>query len=247
VNRLWSRAGIRVASVGLLLAGAAAGVYLGQDRNVQQQNAEASLVVQADVNDMQLLKQHQAEHAATRAFQRKAEGDAAQKAASEVKSAAAKAHTLERKVVEQKKAAADAKKAAEEKAAEEKAQKEKEEEEESSKSGVSVGPIPDSCNEYTGSRQVGCTLMLKAGFGIDQFPCLDKLWKKESGWNPHAENRSSGAYGIPQALPGSKMASSGGDWEDSAATQVSWGLDYIEGRYSDPCGAWDHSESTGWY
>jgi hypothetical protein len=231
-----------VASVGLLLAGAAAGVYLGQDRKVQQQDAEATLVVQADVNDMQLLKQHQAEHAATRAWQRKAEGDAAQKAASEVKSAAAKAHSLEQKVVQQKKDAADAKKAAEEKA-----KQEKEEEEESSKSGVSVGPIPDSCNEYTGSRQVGCTLMLKAGFGIDQFPCLDKLWKKESGWNPHAENRSSGAYGIPQALPGSKMASSGDDWEDSAATQVSWGLDYIEGRYSDPCGAWDHSESTGWY
>lgn len=226
-------------SVGLLLAGAAGGIYLGQDREVQQQSAESTLVVQADVNDMELLKQHAAQHAATRAWQRKAEGDAAQKAASEVKSAAAKAHTLEKKVVEQKKAAEEAKKAAEQKAQEEK--------EQSSKSGVSVGPIPDSCNEYTGSRQVGCTLMLKAGFGIDQFPCLDKLWKKESGWNPHAENRSSGAYGIPQALPGSKMASFGDDWEDSAATQVSWGLDYIEGRYNDPCGAWDHSESTGWY
>jgi hypothetical protein len=239
VNRLWSRAGIRVTSVGLLLAGAAGGIYLGQDREVQQQNAEATLVVQADVNDMQLLKKHAAEHAATRAWQRKAEGDAAEKAASEVKSAAAKAHTLETKVVEQKKAAEDAKKAAEQKAEEEKQQ--------SSKSGVSVGPIPDSCDEYTGSREVGCTLMLKAGFGIDQFPCLDKLWKKESGWNPHAENRSSGAYGIPQALPGDKMAKFGDDWEDSAATQVAWGLDYIEGRYDDPCGAWDHSESTGWY
>jgi hypothetical protein len=240
VNRLWSRAGIRVFSVGLLFAGAAGGMYLGQDREVQQQNAEATLVVQADVNDMELLKQHAAQHAATRAWQRKAEGDAAQKAASEVKSAAAKAHTLEQKVVEQKKAAEDAKKAAEEK-------KKQEEESESSKSGVSVGPIPDSCNEYTGSRQVGCTLMLRAGFEIDQFPCLDKLWKKESGWNPHAENRSSGAYGIPQALPGSKMASFGDDWQDNAATQVAWGLDYIEGRYDDPCGAWSHSESTGWY
>jgi hypothetical protein len=239
VNRLWSRAGVRVASIGLLVAGATGGVYLGQDREVQQQSAEATLVVQADVNDMQLLKQHQAEHAATRAFQRQAEGDAAQKAASEAKNAAGKAHQLEKKVVEHKQAAEDAKKQAEEDAQEKK--------EKASKSGVSVGEIPASCNEYSGSREVGCALMLRAGFGIDQFPCLDKLWKKESGWNPHAENRGSGAYGIPQALPGSKMASAGDDWEDSAATQVTWGLDYIEGRYNDPCGAWDHSESTGWY
>jgi hypothetical protein len=230
-----------VTSVGLLLAGAAGGIYLGQGREVQQQNAEATLVVQADVNDMELLKQHAAQHAATRAWQRKAEGDAADKAASEVKSAAAKAHTLETKVVEQKKAAADAKKAAEQKAKEEQEQKE------SGKSGVSVGPIPSSCNDYSGNRQIGCTLMLKAGFGIDQFPCMDKLFNRESGWNQHAENRGSGAYGIPQALPGSKMAKFGDDWEDNAATQIAWGLDYIEGRYDDPCGAWDHSESTGWY
>ena len=89
--------------------------------------------------------------------------------------------------------------------------------------------------------------MLSAGFGIDQFPCLDKLFTRESGWNYKASNDSSGAYGIPQALPGSKMASAGDDWETNPATQIKWGLSYIEGRYNTPCNAWSHSEDTGWY
>jgi hypothetical protein len=236
VNRLWSRVGIKATSVGLLVAGAAGGIYLAQDREVPQRSAEASLVVQVDEDDMQLLKQRQAEHAVARAWQRQAEGDAAEKAAGEAKTAAGKAHQLEQKVVEQKQKAADeakAKKAAEEKKV--------------SGPTAYTGDIPASCDEYSGSRAVGCALMLDAGFKIDQFPCLDKLWKKESGWNYRAENRSSGAYGIPQALPGSKMAKFGDDWETSAATQIKWGLDYIEGRYDTPCSAWSHSQSTGWY
>ena len=84
------------------------------------------------------------------------------------------------------------------------------------------------------------------GWGDDQFSCLVSLWNRESGWNVFAGN-ASGAYGIPQALPGSKMASAGADWESNPATQISWGLGYISGRYGAPCGAWDHSESTGWY
>jgi hypothetical protein len=80
-----------------------------------------------------------------------------------------------------------------------------------------------------------------------QFACLVALWNKESHWNVYAYNASSGAYGIPQALPGSKMASAGPDWQDNAQTQVDWGLGYIDGRYGNPCGAWSHSESTGWY
>ncbi|MGQ2916294.1 lytic transglycosylase domain-containing protein [Microbacterium aurantiacum] len=85
------------------------------------------------------------------------------------------------------------------------------------------------------------------GWGDDQFGCLVELWNKESGWNSQAYNASSGAYGIPQALPGSKMASAGADWETNAATQISWGLGYIAGRYGSPCGAWQHSQSVGWY
>ena len=85
------------------------------------------------------------------------------------------------------------------------------------------------------------------GWGADQFSCLVSLWDKESGWNYKAYNASSGAYGIPQALPGSKMASAGADWQTNAATQISWGFGYISGRYGNPCGAWSHSQSVGWY
>jgi hypothetical protein len=79
-----------------------------------------------------------------------------------------------------------------------------------------------------------------------QFGCLVNLWNRESGWNVHAANPS-GAYGIPQAKPGSKMASAGPDWQNNATTQIRWGLGYIKSRYSTPCGAWSHSQSSGWY
>ncbi|WP_242900954.1 lytic transglycosylase domain-containing protein [Actinomadura terrae] len=79
-----------------------------------------------------------------------------------------------------------------------------------------------------------------------QFGCLVNLWNKESHWNTHAANPS-GAYGIPQALPGSKMSSAGSDWQNSARTQIKWGLGYIKGRYGSPCAAWSHSQSVGWY
>lgn len=85
------------------------------------------------------------------------------------------------------------------------------------------------------------------GWGDDQFACLVSLWNKESGWNYQAYNRSSGAFGIPQALPGSKMSSAGADWQTNPATQIAWGLGYISGRYGSPCGAWGYSQSNGWY
>jgi hypothetical protein len=85
------------------------------------------------------------------------------------------------------------------------------------------------------------------GWGAGQFSCLKSLWTRESGWNYRAMNPSSGAYGIAQALPGSKMASAGSDWRTNPATQIRWGLDYISDRYGTPCGAWGHSESSGWY
>lgn len=80
-----------------------------------------------------------------------------------------------------------------------------------------------------------------------QYQCLLALWNKESGWDYTAYNASSGATGIPQALPGSKMASAGADWETNPVTQVKWGLSYIESRYGVPCAAWEHSQQDGWY
>jgi hypothetical protein len=85
------------------------------------------------------------------------------------------------------------------------------------------------------------------GWGADQFSCLDSLWTKGSGWDYRAYNASSGATGIPQSLPGSKMATAGADWQTNAATQIRWGLDYISRAYGTPCSAWGHSQATNWY
>ena len=79
-----------------------------------------------------------------------------------------------------------------------------------------------------------------------QWGCLQSLWNRESGWVYDAEN-ASGAYGIPQALPGSKMASAGADWLTDPTTQIKWGLGYIKSLYATPCGAWGHEEADGWY
>jgi hypothetical protein len=86
----------------------------------------------------------------------------------------------------------------------------------------------------------------KRGWAPSEFSCLVSLWNRESGWNTHAANPS-GAYGIPQALPGSKMATAGGDWQNSYETQITWGLGYIAGSYGSPCGAWGHSNAYNWY
>jgi hypothetical protein len=85
------------------------------------------------------------------------------------------------------------------------------------------------------------------GWSSGQFSCLDPLWQHESGWSVSAANPGSGAYGIPQALPGSRMASAGPDWQANAATQIKWGLEYIKGTYGSPCAAWAREQATGWY
>lgn len=245
MNRRWSRIGVRAASVGLLMTGVAGGVYLGQDRDVQAQAGTTNVTFEADEAEVDLLKERHAAHAAARAPQRKAEAEAAAKATTAAKAAASKARKLEK--------AAIAKKAAEKKAAEEAAKKAAEEKAAAesggspSAGGGYTGPIPGSCGAYSDERAIACAVLLDSGFGLDQMPCLDKLWQKESGWNEFAENKSSGAYGIPQALPGRKMASAGSDWRTNPATQVKWGLGYIKGRYGTPCGAWGHSQRRGWY
>lgn len=85
------------------------------------------------------------------------------------------------------------------------------------------------------------------GWGEDEYSCLVLLWNRESGWNHYAYNASSGAGGIPQALPASKMASAGADWATNYETQINWGLGYISDRYGTPCAAWAHSEANNWY
>jgi len=96
-------------------------------------------------------------------------------------------------------------------------------------------------------QQIAEAMLGSFGWSSSQFSCLDPVWAHESGWSVSAYNAGSGAFGIPQALPGSRMASAGPDWQTDAATQIRWGLEYIKGTYGSPCGAWAHEEATGWY
>ena len=95
-------------------------------------------------------------------------------------------------------------------------------------------------------EQIAEAMLRSFGWSSGQFSCLYPLWEHESGWSVTAANPD-GAYGIPQALPGAKMASAGPDWQTDAATQIRWGLEYIKGMYGSPCGAWGHEQATGWY
>jgi hypothetical protein len=95
-------------------------------------------------------------------------------------------------------------------------------------------------------QQIAEAMLGSFGWSSSQFSCLDPLWGRESGWSVTAANPD-GAYGIPQALPGAKMASAGPDWQNDAATQIRWGLEYIQATYGSPCAAWDHELATGWY
>jgi hypothetical protein len=96
-------------------------------------------------------------------------------------------------------------------------------------------------------RTLAKALMPLFGMSTSQFSCVDNIWSHESGWNVHADNPYSSAYGIPQALPGSKMSSAGPDWQNSAETQIKWGLNYIKERYGSACSAWSFKQAHGWY
>ncbi|MDQ1659883.1 MAG: hypothetical protein QOD41_4966 [Cryptosporangiaceae bacterium] len=117
--------------------------------------------------------------------------------------------------------------------------------------GEAPPPVPVDCKSLSGNKQIGCSLLGWAGFSTNQFTCLDKLFTRESHWNANAHNGNpadwSRAHGIPQAKPGAKMAVYGADWKWNPVPQIKWGLMYIKGRYGTPCGAWGHSEASGWY
>lgn len=116
-----------------------------------------------------------------------------------------------------------------------------------SSSGGSSAPGAAAVPDPGSAQAIAAEKVAARGWGSSEFDCLVALWNKESGWRINAYNASSGAYGIPQALPGNKMASAGADWETSASTQIDWGLGYITSRYGSPCGAWQSSVDRGWY
>ena len=113
---------------------------------------------------------------------------------------------------------------------------------------VIARPAPAAGVPDPGTAQaIALDMVTARGWGSSEFDCLVALWNRESHWNVYSLNTSSGAYGIPQALPGNKMATAGADWATNPATQITWGLGYITARYGTPCGAWNHSQAKGWY
>ncbi|QIK84217.1 G5 domain-containing protein [Sanguibacter sp. HDW7] len=115
---------------------------------------------------------------------------------------------------------------------------------------VGTMSVPDSSAKVLSpnqARALAKSLVAERGWDASQFTCLDRLWTRESNWRVTAHNKGSGAYGIPQSLPGTKMASVASDWRTNARTQIIWGLGYIKNRYGTPCGALDHSHARGWY
>ena len=128
------------------------------------------------------------------------------------------------------------------KAAEEKARREKEQSTTTAQSSSSGSYSLSDYQAYAKDLVINTY-----GWSEYDFECLVKLWNRESGWNPNSHNSSSGAHGIPQSLPASKMASEGADYYTNGYTQIRWGLKYIKGRYGSPSAAWAHSESKGWY
>lgn len=108
---------------------------------------------------------------------------------------------------------------------------------------------PQGGSYDAGSVQAIAQDVLAANGQADQWGCFEAIIGQESGWDPYATNPSSGAYGIPQALPGEKMASAGADWQTNPATQIKWALGYMNGRYGSPCGAYDFkfTQGNGWY
>jgi hypothetical protein len=115
--------------------------------------------------------------------------------------------------------------------------------------GLTSGPAVSGQQSISAEdpQAIADALLSSYGWSSSEMSCLVPLWAGESGWRVNAQNTSSGAYGIPQSLPGSKMATEGADWRTNPETQIKWGLGYIQERYGSPCGAWGFKQSHGWY
>ncbi|MER6852808.1 transglycosylase SLT domain-containing protein [Streptomyces flaveolus] len=110
--------------------------------------------------------------------------------------------------------------------------------------GTLIAAAPSQAATPASSARATAKKMIGDSAG---YQCFSKIVDHESGWNINATNASSGAYGLVQALPGSKMASAGSDWQTNPATQIKWGLDYMKDRYGGACDAWSFWQANGWY
>ncbi|MFJ3974934.1 transglycosylase SLT domain-containing protein [Streptomyces sp. NPDC090021] len=223
--------GFAVASAtAVTTVGAVVGVAAGDPTNDLETTASGATLLadipvgdQAEVQSASLTQQADTiAHAADAEAKRSAEEAARLQAAEDAKS----------------------KKAEAQKAADEKAKKEREAKEIASRSAArDAGDFAVQSSYTVAQVKAIAQQMVPAG----QFQCFSNIINQESTWNYLAVNKSSGAYGLVQALPGSKMASAGADWRTNPATQIKWGLNYMEDRYGSPCGAWSFHQANGWY
>ncbi|MFC5242447.1 transglycosylase SLT domain-containing protein [Streptomyces atrovirens] len=112
--------------------------------------------------------------------------------------------------------------------------------------GTLIAAAPAQAATTTSASSAQATAKKMIGDSAE-FQCFSKIVQHESSWNPTATNASSGAYGLVQALPASKMASAGSDWRTNPATQIKWGLDYMKDRYGSACDAWSFWQANHWY
>ncbi|MBU7599114.1 lytic transglycosylase domain-containing protein [Streptomyces sp. P38-E01] len=169
---------------------------------------------------------------------------------SEAANAAAKKAAEEDARKQAAKDAADKKKATEAKKAEElekKAAEEREKELAASRSSERTAPGGGDFPQQASYSVAEVKAMAQQIVGGGQFQCFSNIVQRESTWNYQASNPSSGAYGLVQALPGTKMASAGADWRTNPATQIKWGVNYMNDRYGSPCGAWEFWQANHWY
>ncbi|MFJ7999929.1 transglycosylase SLT domain-containing protein [Streptomyces sp. NPDC096310] len=234
--------GFAVASAtAVTTVGAVVGVASG-DPQTSGDNFEATA---ADMTLLAEIPAGQQAQVQTASLTQQADAQAAAADTTARKSAEESARIQAAKDAQAKKQAADDKVEAEKKAAEEKEKKEAEERASRSetRSTSTSGSFPQQGSYTVAEVQAIARSIVPA----DQFQCFSNIVNHESTWNYKAQNPSSGAYGLVQALPGSKMSSAGADWQTNPATQIKWGLGYMNDRYDSPCGAWSFWQANNWY
>jgi hypothetical protein len=216
---------MRSLAIGLLVLSLVGGYWLGTDRQTQQHNAVLADAQRSDLSDLYQQKLDAAAQWRANAGQRAAQADAKAKADAAAKAAA-----------DQAKAADDA------------ARKQQEASRGGTRPPATPGvPIPSSCAQFSGNQALACAILPQFGYGLDQMNCLVPMWDHESHWNEKARNPSSGAYGIPQALPASKLAAYGADYLTNPVPQIKWGINYTKTKYGSPCDAWAFWQNHHWY
>ncbi|WP_432104903.1 lytic transglycosylase domain-containing protein [Streptomyces sp. bgisy091] len=229
--------GFAVASAtAVTTVGAVVGVASGSTPAADDNNFEAAAADTTLLADIPAGRQAQVQ---TASLTQQADAQASAADAAAKKSAEETARVQAAKDAESKKQAAEAKEKAERDA------KKREAEQAASRSSVRDASSFSAQGSYSVAE---VQAMARQMMPADQFQCFSEIVSRESGWNYKAQNASSGAYGLVQALPGSKMASAGADWQTNPATQIKWGLSYMNSdRYGSPCAAWSFWQANHWY